>query len=132
LSYDADEITSSLGNIDDITLFRNQVLVAIAIRSNEITLSDGKKFYLPQKTVDEDRYQSKVGLIVAIGPGAFVEDEGKWFNGMKCKVGDWIMYRPSDGWSVDIYGADGKTKVPCRMLDDTSVRAILTNPGRIW
>ena len=82
--------------------------------------------YLSQNYVDEDRYQSKVGLILKKGPSAFVEENGKWFNRLDFKEQDWIVFRPSDGWSVTING------VLCRMLEDTSVKARISHPDTIF
>jgi co-chaperonin GroES (HSP10) len=81
---------------------------------------------LSDKTRDEDRYQSKVGLIVKKGPSAFVDDDGKWFSGLDVNEGDWIVFRPSDGWNITVNGT------LCRMLDDMSIRARISHPDQVW
>ena len=70
--------------------------------------------------------QSKVGLIIAKGPDAFVDDSGRWFNGLEFKLHDWIVFRPSDGWSITVDG------ILCRMLNDVDVRARIDNPDQVY
>ena len=53
----AEMIRKEMGNISDIEIFHNQVLVAIYIRP-EKTKSG---LYLSAQTREEDKYQGKVG-----------------------------------------------------------------------
>lgn len=110
------------GDISKIEVFNMQVLVAVYIRP-EKTKSG---LFLSDKARDEDRYQSKVGLIIKKGPTAFVDKDGEWFSGLDIKEGDWIVFRPSDGWNVTVNGT------LCRMLDDMSVRARIEHPDQVW
>jgi co-chaperonin GroES (HSP10) len=103
-------------------IFNTQVLMAVYIRPEKTKGG----IMLANKTRDEDRYQSKVGLILKKGPSAFVDDEGKWFNGLTISEGDWLVFRPSDGWSLTING------VLCRMLDDTSTRMRIQHPDDVY
>jgi hypothetical protein len=128
----AEKIFEHLGELSHIRLFRNQVLVAISIRASEMEVAGGHKLYLPDKTVDEDKFQSKPGLIVKVGPTAFQDDTEKWFVNDGARVGDWVFYRPSDGWSIGLYARDRKTLIACRILDDISLRGVTTDPGSIW
>lgn len=125
MAHDADPreaLRKEVGDVSDIEIFNMQVLVAVYIRPEKtksgIILSD--------RTRDEDKYQSKVGLILKKGPSAFVDDDGKWFSGLDIKEGDWIVFRPSDGWNVTINGT------LCRMLDDMSIRARISHPDQVW
>jgi hypothetical protein len=81
---------------------------------------------MTSKSRDEDRHQSKVGLILKTGPSAFVDEGGKWFSDLDLKVGDWIVFRPSDGWNVTVNG------VLCRMFDDTAIRARIPHPDNVY
>lgn len=116
------EIVERLGNISGIELFNNQILCAVYVRPNKTKSG----IYLSDKTVDEDRYQGKVGLLVAAGPEAFNDSNGEWFNGVKFSMLDWIVFRPSDGWSINVNG------VLCRMMSDTQVKARISSPDQIW
>ena len=118
----ADTIRKEMGDISDIEVFHNQVLVAIYVRP-EKTKSG---LYLSAQTREEDKYQGKVGLIIKKGADAFVDDSGKWFKGVNLDVGDWIYFRPSDGWSITVHGQ------LCRILDDTDVRGRIPQPDTVW
>ena len=115
-------LLEQVGDLSKIEVFNMQVLVAVYIRP-EKTKSG---LYLSDKARDEDRYQSKVGLIIKKGPTAFVDKDGEWFSGLEIKEGDWIVFRPSDGWNITVNGT------LCRMLDDMSVRARIEHPDQVW
>lgn len=104
--------------LDNFTLFHNQILVATYIRP-ERTASG---LFLPDSTRSEDRFQGKVGLALRLGPLAFKDDERVKFYGQNVDSGDWVVYRPSDGWAVTINGVD------CRVLADTDVKMTVASP----
>lgn len=115
-------LLEQVGDLSKIEVFNMQVLVAVYIRP-EKTKSG---LYLSDKARDEDRYQSKVGLVIKKGPTAFVDKDGEWFSGLDIKEGDWVVFRPSDGWNITVNGH------LCRMLDDMSVRARISHPDQVW
>ena len=117
-----DELLNEVGNIKEVEIFNNQILCAIYIRPQKTASG----IILTEKYVDEDKYQGKVGLVLKMGPDAFVDESGKWFKNMKIKVGDWVVFRPSDGWSVSINGKS------CRILDDVAIRGRVKSPDIIW
>jgi co-chaperonin GroES (HSP10) len=125
MTHDVDpkeEIWNELGDISDIELFHNQVLAAIYVRP-EKTKSG---IFLTNNIREEDKWQGKVGMIIKTGPDAFYDDTGKWFKDVKMSVGDWVYFRPSDGWQITIQG------VPCRIIDDTDIRGRLPAPDVVW
>jgi len=115
-------LLEQVGDTSSIEVFNMQVLVAVYIRPEK---TKGGLF-LSDKARDEDRYQSKVGLILKKGPTAFVDKDGEWFSGLDIKEGEWIVFRPSDGWNITVNGT------LCRMLDDMSVRARIAHPDQVW
>lgn len=115
-------LLEQVGDTSSIEIFNMQVLVAVYIRPEK---TKGGLF-LSDKSRDEDRYQSKVGLILKKGPTAFVDKDGEWFSGLDINEGDWVVFRPSDGWNITINGT------LCRMLDDMSVRARIAHPDQVW
>jgi co-chaperonin GroES (HSP10) len=117
-----DVLLEQVGDTSSIEVFNMQVLVAVYIRP-EKTKSG---LYLSDKSREEDRYQSKVGLIIKKGPTAFVDKGGEWFSDLDISEGDWIVFRPSDGWNITVNGT------LCRMLDDMSVRARISHPDQVW
>lgn len=126
------EYFTKAGNLDDIQIFNNQVLVAVYIRPEK---TEGGLF-TAEVSKTEDRYQSKVGLILKKGPSAFIDHNGVWFQGANIEVGDWVVYRQSDGWALELTDRDPVTKqikkLLCRIMDDTAVRARISRPGRVW
>jgi co-chaperonin GroES (HSP10) len=116
------EILQKIGNLDNFEIFNNDILVAVYIRP-EKTKSG---IYLTGQTRSEDRFQSKVGLILKKGPLAFVDDNKTWFSDAKFEVNDWIVFRPSDGWNITV------NDVLCRILSDTSIRGRVSHPDLVW
>jgi co-chaperonin GroES (HSP10) len=91
-------ILQALGDIEEYKVFHNEVVVAVYLRP-EKTKSG---IYLPDQHRDEDRHQSKVGLVVKMGSEAFDDPNGNWFRDMDVKLHDWVVYRPSDGWTITV------------------------------
>lgn len=125
MSHDIDPreaLWRDLGDLKDVDILHNQVLVAVYQRPEKtksgIILTDQHR--------SEDRFQSKVGLIVKMGDKAFKDDTGTWSWGVNFGLGDWAVYRASDGWSLTI------NKVLCRLLDDTAIRARIQHPDTVW
>lgn len=110
------------GDLSSIEVFNNQLLVAVYVRPQKTKSG----IYLTDKTTEEDRYQSKVGLVLKKGPSAFNDTTGEWFNGVSINEGDWIVFRPSDGWSIVVNGQ------LCRMIDDVNIRGRIDHPDRVW
>ena len=125
MTHDVDPkqaILDEIGDLDGLTVSGNDVLVAVYLRP-EKTASG---IFLTDNTRSEDKYQSKVGLVLKMGPDAFVDPTGEWFKDAEYKVGDWVWHRPSDGWSITV------NKVLCRVLKDTSVRGTVAHCDYIW
>jgi co-chaperonin GroES (HSP10) len=110
-------ILEALGK-HDTQVLHSRVLVAGYVRPAK---TKGGLF-LPDKTIEEDRFQGSIGLVIALGPGAFKDDNIAKFHGMKLKVGDWVMYLPADGIATFV------NEVPCRLFDDTRILMKVTNP----
>jgi len=72
-----------------------------------------------------------------MGKAAFKDPNLNWFVGDEFTEGDWVVYRPSDGWSLTLVSTDehgGRLELLCRLLDDVSIRArintdICANPA---
>jgi co-chaperonin GroES (HSP10) len=118
----ADSIRKEMGDISSVEVFNNQVLVAVYIRPQKTKSG----IILTNQTTDEDRYQSKVGLVLKKGPQAFEDISGQWFDGLNIEEGDWIVFRPSDGWNITV------NNVLCRIIDDVNIRGRVDQPDRVW
>ena len=117
-------LLKKLGDISELEIFNNQVLVAVYVRP--VMTAGGIE--LPSSHVKEDEHQSKVGLVIKMGAEACEDPSGRWFRGIsrKVSVGDWIIFRPSDGWPITV------NKVLCRYLDDTNIRGRVPHPDSVW
>ena len=118
----AEELRKQAGDMANVEVFNNQLLVAVYVRPQKTKSG----IYLTDKTTEEDRFQSKVGLVLKKGSSAFNDTTGEWFNGVDINEGDWIVFRPSDGWSIVVNGQ------LCRMIDDVNVRGRIDHPDRVW
>lgn len=99
-----------------------RVLVAVYVRPN-MTKSG---LFLTAKTTDEDRYQGKVGLVLAMGPIAFEDDASHRFGTVKPKVGDWVVLSVGDTFAFEM----GERRM--RSVEDVDVHLIIDNPDAIW
>ena len=108
----AEQLRKELGDLSNLEIFNNQILCAVYLRP-EKTKSG---IYVPDKNRDEDRFQSKMGLVVKLGPSACEDPTGEWFKGVKIKENDWLILRPSDGWSITVRG------VLCRLVEDVNIK----------
>jgi co-chaperonin GroES (HSP10) len=115
-------LKKELGDLSTVEVFNNQILVAVYIRPQKTKSG----IILTSQTTDEDRYQSKVGLVIKKGPQAFRDSSGEWFDNVEINEGDWIVFRPSDGWSITV------NNVLCRMIDDVNIKARVDQPDRVW
>jgi co-chaperonin GroES (HSP10) len=125
MKHDVDpkaKIMDEIGDLSTFRLFNNDILVGVYLRPEQTKSG----FYLTDNHRDEDRYQSKVGLLLKAGPKAFEPTEEGWFEDANFKTGDWLVLRPSDGWSITVHG------VLCRILKDSSVRGCVENPDEAW
>jgi co-chaperonin GroES (HSP10) len=104
---------------DEIAVLHSQVLVMGYVPPS---ISKGG-IILTDKSVEEDRFQGNVGLVVALGKGAFKDDNIAQFHGDSLKVGDWVMYVASDGVSMFV------NRVPCRLFSDTRILMKVQSPG---
>lgn len=119
----ADAIREAVGDLSNVEVFNNQILVGIYKRPDQLRSG----LYTAPTTQKEDEYQGKAMLILKIGKLAFQDPNGRWFSDVEVpKVGDWIVARPGDTWQLAI------NRYPCRMMNDTAVRLRIPDPEMIW
>ncbi len=117
-------ILKNLGDMSGLEVFYNQILVATRPRPRVGTLG-GQKWYAADEKIQEDEYQSKVGLVVKMGPTAFEDDAQTTYDGQRVDVGDWIVYAVKDGAQLII------NEVHCRLLGPQHIRMRLKNPDTV-
>jgi hypothetical protein len=110
-------VFKEVGDLSKDRVMGNRILVAIFFRPNKI-----RGVWRPDSNVEEDAYQSKIGLVLQKGAHAFVPDVETDFRGDDVQVGQYILYRASDGFP------ETRNGVPCRILKDQQVMMIVNNP----
>jgi len=90
------------------------------------------QFHLTDRTRQEDRYQGKIGLVLSVGPRAFVDDAVNKFGGVTVKAGDWVVYRASDGFEMFFVDKNGRDGTPCRLLEDVNIKGRVSDPACIY
>lgn len=130
----ADEIVELAGDLEEVEVFNNQVLVGVYSREGKQSAGG---IILTHKTTDEDDYQAKVGLILKMGPRAFKDANNRWFvdergERQEFTVGDWVVHRPSSGWSLQLI-RKGESKYQavqllCRLIEDTNILMRIDGP----
>lgn len=120
-----DALLKKIGDISDIELCHNQVLVAVYMAPEKT--SGG--IVVPISVRDEDRHQGKVGLILKVGPLAFKDDTGKWVWPDGIGVGDWVYFRTSDGWQTTVNSHRDNL---CRHLSDADIKGRIQHPDKVW
>lgn len=128
-------ILDKLGDIRGLRLAQNEVLVAIYQR-DEMTPGG---IVLPSKTLKEDVYQGKVGLVIQISEKFnpfWTDPYTGQTGGVPVALHDWIVFRPADTWSLEINGRDGifdkESFVVCRTVNPKHIRFVIDNPDSIW
>lgn len=110
-------LLAAVGDLSGEKVLYNQVLVAIYVRPERTAGG----IIRPGTNVQEDEYQGKVGIVVKRGENAFFSDEED-FGDQKAEIGDWVVFRPGDGWALTI------RDTACRMIVDKSIRIITKHP----
>lgn len=75
---------------------------------------------------EENKTQSKVGLILAMGSRCYVDDENTKFHNIKNQVGDWVWFRPTDGMPTEINGQ------LCRVFREADIIGPVPHPDAVW
>jgi co-chaperonin GroES (HSP10) len=125
--HDVDPVEETINRIGDLSYFIvpfNKILVGIYMRP-EKTKSG---LILTDQYREEDRFQGKAGLILKRGPMAFIDDDRVKFNGLDPQVGDWVVFRPSDGMKLNIRHKEGY----CILLTDTQVQLVIPTPDLVF
>ena len=112
--------------MDNVEWMRAWVVAATYYLPAFETLPGGQKWHRAQSTQDEALWQGKVGLVIGIGPLAFVEDERLKFGGQSVEIGDWVQYDIHYGHQFTI------NQIHCRLLKDVDIIAKLKDPKLVY
>lgn len=116
-----------LGPDSGLTLFPTDILVAHYVRDRV-----GRGHIIAaHQTQNEDKYQGKCGLVVAVGSEAFKDAPDTRFYGFKAEVGEWVIYKNSDGRDLEFVPPKGE-KLLMRSLRDGEIFMKASRPDQIW
>lgn len=115
-------VLDSVGDHSGVEVFLNNVLVATYERPKKMASG----LYISDMTTKDDQYMGKVGVVLKLGPTAYQDDANVQFHGMSVQHGDWIAYRPADGWPISVNGH------PCRILSDQHVKVRVNDPDLVY
>lgn len=121
-------LLEAAGNLDGIEVFHNLVLVATYVAPEKIG-----SIIMPDRSIAENRFQGKVGLVLKVGPLAFKDDNIAKFGGVELQAGDWVVYRPSDG--IEHFIKDRRTVndgLPCRLIEDAHIKGRVSDPALVY
>jgi co-chaperonin GroES (HSP10) len=125
------EILARVGDISQHVVLGDRVLVATYPGRSK---SPGGILYTDNK-IAESRFQSKVHLVLAIGPLAFKyegpfklqEDERP-----PVSVGDWVMINPSNTREFFLGGPEKEGGLSCRQIPSSLIEAVVGDPDTIY
>jgi hypothetical protein len=124
----AKPLWDAAGDLSDYEIFHNLILVATYIAPEKVG-----NIIMPDRRLDEDRFQGKIGLVLKVGPTAFVDDGATKFGGFELMPGQWVIYRPSDGYELFIRDRRKANEgLSCRLIEDVFVRGRVSDPGLIY
>jgi co-chaperonin GroES (HSP10) len=121
-------LLDALGDISGVEIFHDQVMVATYIEPEK---TPGGVF-LPDRTLAENRFQGKLGLVLKKGPLAFKDDpvNGVFFGDVDIEIGQWVFFRPADG--MELFSVDRTGGVPCRIFRDRDIKGRVSDPTVLW
>lgn len=121
-------LLDAIGDISGCQILHNLVLACTYIEPEKTKGG----IIRPDRTQGENRFQGKAFLVLQMGPLAFVDDSIAKFGGIKIEPGDWVFARPSDGWEMFFVHKDGNKGIPCRVFEDTHIKARIADPAMIY
>jgi co-chaperonin GroES (HSP10) len=116
-----DYILDTVGDLSDIEIMLNRVLVAVYIQ-HEKTAGGIIK---PLENIAEDIWQGKPGLVLAKGPLAFKSDDARYFGDQSVNRGDWVSFRIGAASQIEI------KSIPCRIVLDEYIEAKYQDPRMV-
>lgn len=123
-------ILDMAGDLSGHQVLKDLVLVATYIEPEKTAGG----IIMPEKRLEESRYQGKIGLVLALGPTAFKYDGSFPYEGPIPKVGEWVKYHPSNAREFFLGGpgGNGNSGISCRHISSDLIEAIIDDPKKIW
>lgn len=121
-------ILKTVGNVSGYEPFHNLILVAKYVRPEKTRGG----IIRVDRSLAEDRFQGKVGLVLKTGPIAFKDDQVNKFGGFSVKAGDWVVYRISDGLEFFFVDPNGRDGTPGLLIEDIHIKARINDPEMVY
>lgn len=121
-------LLDAIGDISGCEMLHNLVLTCTYIAPEKTKGG----IILTDRSQGENRFQGKAFLVLRMGPLAFVDDNIAKFGGMTIGLGDWVFARPSDGWEMFFRHKNSGKGIPCRVFEDTHIKARIADPAMIY
>lgn len=122
-------ILESIGTVPEGLVQFSRILVAI-YKPPIVEKTKGGIILTQSMTADdveEYHWQGKVGLIVAMGSQAYVDDDAVKFHGTANKVGDWVWFMPTNGQACEV------NETFCRQFEsERFINGVIPHPDFIW
>jgi co-chaperonin GroES (HSP10) len=121
-------ILNKLGDLSDIRVPLNRILVSIWATDEEYRSEGGLLIHRPDQTKDENKWQGVSALVVKMGPHCYAKNPDIEFVAEdRCEVGDWVLFRKGSGFRVEAWLHE------CVMLEnEKSIYAILDRPDMVF
>jgi co-chaperonin GroES (HSP10) len=115
-------ILEFVGDTSGFEIGGDRVLVGIFMRPEKTKGG----IIRPDANKEEDVWQGKVGLVLKLGPNAFVNpDDGSLYE-QHAEVGDWVGFHVGDGKQIEF------KKMPCRIIRDSSIEVFKIKEPMDW
>lgn len=114
-------IKKKVGNLHGVDVMFNMVLLAAYVRPSKTKGG----ILRPGQNIEEDIWQGKVGLVLKLGPDAFIDGPDFSFNGQKAKHNEWVVFKTGDAWQLTI------NDWPCRLVRDSAIRMKVEDPSMV-
>ena len=119
----------ALGDMSWYEVFHNLVLVASYIRPEK----SAGGIIRPERSIQEDRFQGKAGMVIKIGPAAFADEGHVKFYGVNVNIGDWVIYRTSDALEHFVRRVDAPGQgISCRLIQDIHIKGRVADPALVY
>jgi co-chaperonin GroES (HSP10) len=123
-------LLEKVGDLSGVEIYGNDCLVAL-YSPPEKTKSG---LIIADATRDEFRFQGKVGLLIAMGPTAWLDEDGNRFRDIE--LNSWVVFRPSDGWPFQLNTMKSRISkdgiVDCRVVSDINIRCRVAHPDLVY
>lgn len=113
--------------LDGVHVMGEDVLLGVYVRPEKTKGG----VHLTQSYRQEDEYQGLACVVLKMGPLAFVEDDDHKYGERKPQVGDWVAVKKSQGYSLKI-GASAIDVQPCRLMNESGIKLIISEPDMVW